>query len=86
MAHGLSCSVACGIFLAQGLNPVSPALAGGFFNHCATREAPSVNLKGYFHYRLDEIFGIHQKSVLITPGNFGSYLLRTFWKSKMASM
>ena len=29
MAHGLSCSAACGIFLDQGLNPFSPALAGG---------------------------------------------------------
>ena len=27
MAHGLSCSAACGIFL----EPVYPALAGGFF-------------------------------------------------------
>ena len=31
VAHGLSCSVACGIFLDQGSNPVSPALAGRFF-------------------------------------------------------
>ena len=30
MAHGLSCSVACGVFLDQGLN-LSPALAGRFF-------------------------------------------------------
>ena len=30
MAHGLSCSAACGIFPDQGSNPVSPALAGGF--------------------------------------------------------
>ena len=28
--HGLSCSMACGIFPDQGLN-VSPALAGRFF-------------------------------------------------------
>ena len=28
--HWLSCSAACGIFLDQGSNPVSPALAGGF--------------------------------------------------------
>ena len=28
VAHRLSCSVACGIFLDQGSNPVSPALAG----------------------------------------------------------
>ena len=31
MAHGLSCSVACGIFPDQGSRePISPALAGGF--------------------------------------------------------
>ena len=30
VAHRLSCSVACGIFPDQDLNPVSPALAGGF--------------------------------------------------------
>ena len=28
---GLSCSLACGIFPDQGLEPVSPALTGGFF-------------------------------------------------------
>ena len=30
VGHGLSCSMACGIFLVQGLK-LSPALAGGFF-------------------------------------------------------
>ena len=30
VAHGLSCSTACGIFPGRGLEPVSPALAGGF--------------------------------------------------------
>ena len=30
VAYGLSCLVTCGIFLDQGLNPASPALAGGF--------------------------------------------------------
>ena len=31
VVHGLSCSTACGIFLDQGSNPMSPVLAGGFF-------------------------------------------------------
>ena len=31
VAHGLCCSTACGIFLDQGMEPLSPALAGGFF-------------------------------------------------------
>ena len=30
VAHRLSCSAACGIFLVQGPKPMSPALAGGF--------------------------------------------------------
>ena len=30
VAHGLSCSAACEIFPGPGLEPVSPALAGGF--------------------------------------------------------
>ena len=30
MAHGLSCSTACGLFPDQGSNPVFPALAGRF--------------------------------------------------------
>ena len=30
-AHRLSGSTACGVFLDRGLNPMSPALAGGFF-------------------------------------------------------
>ena len=30
MAHGLSCSTACGNLPGPGLEPVSPALAGGF--------------------------------------------------------
>ena len=29
--HWLSCSVACGIFSKSGIEPVSSALAGGFF-------------------------------------------------------
>ena len=31
VAHGLSCSLACGLFANQGSNLLSPALAGGFF-------------------------------------------------------
>ena len=31
VAHGLNCSAARGIFPDQGWNPMSPALAGGFF-------------------------------------------------------
>ena len=39
MAHGLSRSVACGIFTDQGSNPC-PCIGRQILNHCATREVP----------------------------------------------
>ena len=38
VAHGPSCSAACGIFPDQGLNPC-PCIGRQILNHCATREA-----------------------------------------------
>ena len=32
MAHGLSCSVACGHLLGPGIEPMMPELAGGFLS------------------------------------------------------
>ena len=48
---GLSCSSACGISVpGPGIEPVSPELAGGFFNHWITREVPApVFLPGKSH-------------------------------------
>ena len=40
MAHGLSCSAACGIFPDQGSNPC-PLHWQAILNHCATREVLS---------------------------------------------
>ena len=48
MAHGLSCSMACGIFPDQGSNPcpllkpVSTALAGGFLTTAPPGKLPQV--------------------------------------------
>ena len=39
MAHGFSCSAACGIFPDQGSNRV-PCIGRRILNHCATREVP----------------------------------------------
>ena len=39
MVHGLSCPVACGIFLDQGRASV-PCIARWILNHGTTREAP----------------------------------------------
>ena len=39
VAHGPSCSAACGIFPDQGSNPC-PLHGRQILNHCATREAP----------------------------------------------
>ena len=38
VAHGPSCSAACGIFPNQGSNPC-PCIGRQILNHCATREA-----------------------------------------------
>ena len=40
MVHGLSCSMACGIFPDQGLNRV-PCISRRILNHCATKEVPN---------------------------------------------
>ena len=39
VAHGLCCSVACGIFLDQGSNPFSPALGCGFLSTAPPRKS-----------------------------------------------
>ena len=44
MAHGLSCSTAMWDLPGPGLEPVSPALAGGF----PTTAPPGKSLEGYF--------------------------------------
>ena len=44
VAHGLSCSLACGIFPGPGLEPVSPALAGGFLTTVPPRTYDSLTL------------------------------------------
>ena len=41
VAHGLSCSAACGIFPDQGSNPV-PCTGRRIPNHCATRKVPGI--------------------------------------------
>ena len=40
VAHGPSCSAACGILPDQGSNPC-PCIGRQTLNHCATREAPT---------------------------------------------
>ena len=44
VAHGLSCSLACGIFPDPGSNLVSPASAGGFVIALDHQGNPSFNL------------------------------------------
>ena len=69
MAHGLSCSAACGIFPDQGLNQ-SPALAGGFF----TTEPPGKPLNITFYdtlfigFKVCEVFRILVKLKNLTLG------------------
>ena len=51
MAHGLSCSAACGIFLDQGLN-LSPALAGRFLTTAPPGKYHSILFKTCFSSRI----------------------------------
>ena len=44
VVHGLSCSVACGIFLDQGSN-LCPLVGRQILNHCTTREVPDIHFK-----------------------------------------
>ena len=43
-----------------GIEPVSPALAGGFLNHCATREVPVLNILHCLYYSLFNPKTFHQ--------------------------
>ena len=42
MAHGLSCYAACGNLPGPGLEPMSPALAGGFLTTAPPSPKPNV--------------------------------------------
>ena len=46
VGHGLSCSSACGIFLDQESNLLSPALVGGFFTTDPPGKLRAVILNG----------------------------------------
>ena len=46
VGHGLSCSEVCAMFPDQGLNTMSPALAGGFF----TTRPPGKPEDKYYYY------------------------------------
>ena len=48
VAHGLSCSAACGIFPDQGSNPC-PRIGRWVLNHCATREVPGHGFLWVYH-------------------------------------
>ena len=47
VAHGPSCSAACGIFPDQGSNPF-PCIGRQILNHCATREALDTSILLHF--------------------------------------
>ena len=65
--HGLSCSVAWGIFLDQGFEPVSPALAGGFLT-----TVPPGKPQDLFSF----LFFLHIYFIILFFGCVGFLLLR----------
>ena len=63
VAHGLSCSVARGIFPDQGSNPCPPALAGGFL----TTAPPGKSLNAFFVLPIFLLLSPAQNSVSWLP-------------------
>ena len=49
VAHGLSCSAACGIFSRTRARTLVPCIGRQILNHCATREVPVIFLKMVFY-------------------------------------
>ena len=73
VAHGLSCSAACGIFPDQGSNPC-PCIGRQILNHCATREAPTIhNLT--FSYMLSWISSLGSKILRVKTTSFSLFQL-----------
>ena len=50
VAHGLSCSSACGNLPGPGFKPVSPALADGFLNTAHQGKSSQILIMLYFHF------------------------------------
>ena len=70
VAHGPSCSAACGIFPDQGSNPF-PCIGRQILNHCATREALDTSI--LLHFLFENI--LH----LSFPFWNGFYLITAFF-------
>ena len=51
VAHGPSCSVVCGIIPRPGLEPVSPALAGGFSTTAPPGKPPGLSFKVWISFQ-----------------------------------
>ena len=59
VAHGLSCSAACGIFPDQGSNPC-PCIGRRILSHCATREVLSTFKKRKLGFGYLDVIAIFQ--------------------------
>ena len=70
MAPGLSCSVACGIFLGQGSNLCPPALVGGFLT-----TAPPGKSQTRFLHSLQFCYLVSDRSFLLSKGAATPWLL-----------
>ena len=62
----LSCSVACGIFLGQGLNPCMPCVGRQSLNHWTTREVPDdILVQQFLEIIFSQLIFIHSLKYLI---------------------
>ena len=71
MAHGLSCSVACGNLPGPGMEPMSPALAGRFLSTVPPGKSLNFffNNKKYFqeksHVEAQNLSKIRSRAILV---------------------
>ena len=84
-AHGLSCSLACGIFLDQGLNWCPPAWQGGFLTIGPSGKPSACTLKTSVKLCHLVLLFPSSLSTVLKPVMFSVYLVWGFYLRKCAS-
>ena len=80
VAHGLSCSAACGIFPDQGSNPCPLHFCRRILNHCATREVPHVFFIRVLQFQLLHLglWSIFRSFLYMVRGSLTSFFARSY--------
>ena len=85
LVHGLSCSLACGIFLDQGLNWCPPAWQGGFLTIGPSGKPSACTLKTSVKLCHLVLLFPSSLSTVLKPVMFSVYLVWGFYLRKCAS-